>query len=61
MDLVTIDVPPGPDGITKRVVALSQVTHLPVRRSGYAGDTLVKQEDFSDLSINPGLKESDFN
>ncbi|MGA2393004.1 MAG: hypothetical protein ABSH03_06630 [Candidatus Lustribacter sp.] len=60
-DVVTIDLATPANGVTKRVVALSKVTHLPVRRSGYAGDTLVKQEDFSDLSIDPGLKESDFN
>lgn len=59
-DLVTVDLAAPVNGVTKRGVALSKVTHLPVRRSGYAGDTLVKQEDFSDLSINPGLKESDF-
>jgi outer membrane lipoprotein-sorting protein len=61
VDLVTVDLTAGPDGVTQRVVALSEVTHLPVRRSGYAAGALVKQEDFSDLSINPGLKESDFN
>lgn len=60
-DLVTVDLATPANGVTRRVIALSQVTHLPVRRSGYAGNTLVKQEDFSDLSINPVLKESDFN
>jgi hypothetical protein len=60
-DIVTIDLAAPANGVTRRVVALSKVTHLPIRRSGYAGDVLVKQEDFSDLSISPGLKESDFN
>jgi outer membrane lipoprotein-sorting protein len=60
-DLVTIDLATPSNGVTKRVVALSKVTHLPIRRSGYAGDTLVKQEDFSDLSLSPGLTASDFN
>jgi outer membrane lipoprotein-sorting protein len=60
-DVVTVDLAAPVNGVTKRVVALSKATHLPVRRSGYAGDTLVKQEDFSDLTVNPGLKEGDFN
>lgn len=48
------------NGITKDVVYLSKATHLPVRRVRYDGDQLVKQEDFVNVAINPGLKDSDF-
>jgi hypothetical protein len=41
-------------------VAFSRATHLPVRRTSYAGDTQVKQEDFSAVKLNPGLTEADF-
>lgn len=60
-DAVTITYPSGAaDGVTKRVIYLSKASHLPVRRSTYAGDTLVKQETFSEVKLNPGLKPDDF-
>jgi outer membrane lipoprotein-sorting protein len=60
-DLVTIDLTPtAAGGVTKVVVAFSRSTHLPVRRTAFAGDTQVKQEDFSDVKLNPGLTEADF-
>ena len=60
-DAVTIALAPSaPGGVTREVVSFSRVTHLPVRRVGYAGDVLVKQEDFSDLKLNPRLTEGDF-
>jgi outer membrane lipoprotein-sorting protein len=60
-DAVTITYPSTvADGVTKRVIYLSKATHLPVRRSSYAGDTLVKQETFSEVKLNPGLKPDDF-
>ena len=60
-DLVAIDLAPAtPGGVTKVVIALSRVTHLPVRRTAFAGDTQVKQEDFSDVKVDPGLTEADF-
>jgi outer membrane lipoprotein-sorting protein len=61
-DLVTVDFSPAlPGGVTKVVVAFALATHLPVRRTAFAGDTQVKQEDFSEVKINPGLTEADFN
>jgi hypothetical protein len=60
--LVTVDFAPAlPGGVTKVVVAFAQSTHVPVRRTSFAGDTQVKQEDFSEVKINPGLTEADFN
>ena len=47
-------------GATKRVIYLSRATHLPVRRVTYAGDTVVAQEDFSNVNTAANLKESDF-
>jgi len=52
--------PSAENGVTKDVLYLSSVTHLPVRRVRYAGDAVVKQEDFVHVKINPGLKDSDF-
>ena len=46
--------------VTRDVLYLSKATHLPVRRVKYEGDTLVKQQDFSSVKLNPGLKDSDF-
>lgn len=46
--------------VTRDVLYLSKATHLPVRRMRYEGDTLVKQEDFTNVKLNPGLKDSDF-
>ena len=48
------------NGVTKDVVYLSKATHLPVRRVRYAGDAIVKQEDFVDVKLNPGLTDNDF-
>jgi hypothetical protein len=47
-------------GITRDVLDLSPATSLPVRRLRYVNDQLVKQEDFSNLKLNPGLQPSDF-
>lgn len=47
-------------GVTRDVLYLSKITHLPVRRVRYAGDAIVKQEDFVNVKLNPGLKDSDF-
>jgi outer membrane lipoprotein-sorting protein len=61
-DAVAVGLTPAtPAGATREVVYLSRVTHLPVRRTAYVGDALVKQEDFSDVKLNPGLTEGDFN
>ena len=61
-DAVTISfVPATPGGVTREVVWLSRTTHLPVRRTAYAGDAPVKQEDFREVKLNPGLTEGDFN
>lgn len=61
VDLVTIDLAPAaPGGVTRVVIAFSRTTHLPVRRTSYTGDVQVKQEDFRDVKLNPGLTEADF-
>jgi outer membrane lipoprotein-sorting protein len=61
-DAVTVGLTPASAaGATREVVYLSRATHLPVRRAAYAGDVPVKQEDFSDVKLNPGLTEGDFN
>ena len=38
-------------GLTREVVELSAVTHLPVRVLGYAGPTLVRRLDFSNIKL----------
>lgn len=52
--------PAADRNVTRDVVYLSKVSHLPVRRVRYEGDVLVKQEDFVNLKLNPGLRDSDF-
>ena len=47
-------------GVTKHVVCLGRTTHLPLRRTGYAGDAPVKVEEFRDLHLDAGLKTADF-
>lgn len=61
-DMLVMKVAPTDEnkGVTKDVLYLSKTTHLPLRRVRWAGDTLVKQEDFVDVKLNPGLKDSDF-
>ena len=60
-DLVTIDlVPAAPGGVTRSLVAFARNTHLPVRRTSFASDAQVKQEDFSEVKLNAGLTEADF-
>ncbi len=46
--------------VSRDVLFLSNATHLPVRRERYEGDKLVKQEDFTELKLNVGLKDGDF-
>ncbi len=38
-------------GLTREVVALSAVTHLPMRVLGYEGSTLVREVDFSSVKL----------
>ena len=61
-DMLTMKVadPASNKGVTRDVLYLSKTTHLPVRRVRYAGDALVKQEDFVNVKLNPGLKDSNF-
>lgn len=47
-------------GVSKDVLFLSRVTHLPVKRERFVGETSVKTEIFTDLSLNPGLRDKDF-
>jgi outer membrane lipoprotein-sorting protein len=61
VETVTMTYPAGAAcAVTKRTIYLSKSSHLPVRRSAWSGDTLVKQETFSEVKLNPGLKEEDF-
>jgi hypothetical protein len=39
------------NGLTREVVDVSEVTHLPVRVLGYEGSVLVRSVDFSDLKL----------
>ncbi len=62
VDVVAFALPPStPLGATRSVVSFSRATHMPVRRVTFAGDTPVKQEDFSDVKLNAGLTEAYFN
>jgi hypothetical protein len=38
-------------GLTREVVELSTVTHLPVQVLGYDGSTLVRKIDFSNVKL----------
>jgi outer membrane lipoprotein-sorting protein len=61
-DAVTVIAPATTvGGVTKYVLFFSRATHMPVRRTAFSGDALVKQEDFSDVKVNAGLTENDFN
>jgi hypothetical protein len=44
--------PAGNAGLTREVVELSTVTHLPVRVLGYAGETLVRRIEFSNVTLS---------
>lgn len=61
-DMIALKIanPAADHNVTRDVVYLSKVSHLPVRRVRYEGDTLVKEEDFVSVKLNPGLRESDF-
>jgi hypothetical protein len=41
----------GDDGLTREVVELSTLTHLPIRVFGYEGSTLVRRIEFSNIKI----------
>ncbi|MBC5823721.1 MAG: hypothetical protein GIW99_08595 [Candidatus Eremiobacteraeota bacterium] len=49
----------GLDPLTKEVVDLSRQTHLPIRWTGYCGDTIVELYRMSDVRLN-GVTERDF-
>ncbi len=53
-------IPAENDGITREVLYLSRATHLPIRRQCFEGETLVKDQQFVDLEINPGLTDGNF-
>lgn len=62
IDTVTLLIahPSANKDVSKDVLYISRVTHLPVRRVRYEGNIVVKQEDFINLKVNTGLKDSDF-
>jgi outer membrane lipoprotein-sorting protein len=62
VDTITLTIanPSANKDVSKDVLFISRVTHLPVRRVRYEGNIVVKQEDFVNIKINPGLKDSDF-
>jgi outer membrane lipoprotein-sorting protein len=57
---LTITNPSANKDVSKDVLYISRMTHLPVRRARYEGAVLVKQEDFINVKTNTGLKDSDF-
>ena len=46
--------------VSKDVLYLSRVLHLPLGRDQYAGSLLVKTERFKEIKTNLGLKDGDF-
>jgi outer membrane lipoprotein-sorting protein len=57
--LVVAD-PKANANVSKDVVYLSNLSHLPLGRDQYVGQLLVKTEKFKDIKTNVGLKDSDF-
>jgi outer membrane lipoprotein-sorting protein len=47
-------------GATRVVIFLSKTSHLPARRVTFAGDTIVRTEDFLNVNASANLTESDF-
>lgn len=47
--------------VSKDVIYLSNLSHLPLGRDQYVGSLMVKTEKFKDIKTNLGLKDSDFN
>jgi outer membrane lipoprotein-sorting protein len=46
--------------VSKDVLYLSSLSHLPLGRDQYVGPLMVKTEKFRDIKTNVGLKDSDF-
>jgi hypothetical protein len=61
-DSVTLDVadPAALNGVSRVVLDLSGVTHLPLRRQQFAGPQLVKIETITEMKTNVGLTNGDF-
>lgn len=61
-ELVVLKVadPAANDGISEMKLYLNKSTHMPYREVRYAGDKVVVDDSFTDIKINPGLKQSDF-
>ncbi|HTV74791.1 MAG TPA: hypothetical protein VME66_13930 [Candidatus Acidoferrales bacterium] len=61
-DAVTLDVadPSADHDVTREVLYISRTTHLPVKADRFEGTALVKSETFSDLKVNVGLTDADF-
>ncbi len=59
---LTLDVatPATNHGLTREILYLSNVTHLPVRRERFAGPDLVKSENVTDMQTDVGLTGADF-
>ena len=51
---------PAKARVSKEILYLSRVTHLPIRHEGFDGATLVETEDFSDQVVNKGIPDSTF-
>ncbi|MGA3036509.1 MAG: hypothetical protein ABSE64_03400 [Vulcanimicrobiaceae bacterium] len=62
VDTITLLIanPSANKDVSKDVLFISRVSHLPVRRERYEGTILVKREDFVNVKLNPGLKDTDF-
>jgi hypothetical protein len=62
-EAVTLEVadPSSDHGVSREVLYLSSVSHLPVKADRFEGARLVKTETFIDLKANVGLTDDDFN
>jgi outer membrane lipoprotein-sorting protein len=52
--------PAANGNVSRDVLFLSSANHLPLRRERFEGERLVKQEEFTNLKLNAGLKDDDF-
>ena len=57
----TVSIPwKDPYGATRVVIFLSKTSHLPARRVTFAGETIVRTEDFTNVNASANLTEENF-
>lgn len=61
-DAITFEAadPAANRNVSREVLYISRVTHLPLKRELFEGNALVKTQLFSALRVNPGLEAKDF-